>query len=138
MDVAARLRSDGRVTIPREVRDALAIEEGDEVVFRVEGGRVTMSRNRDFIELAGAVDVPPEKRGTPWAEILRETHQTRAERRLRGDHSFWHPADPDELVRASGVKPYVYKRNAKGAEESEVEEFLDSIFGNRRREQHSD
>lgn len=81
MDIAARLRSDGRVTIPREVRDALAIEEGDEVVFRVEGGRVTMSRNRNFIELAGVVDVPPEKRGTPWAEIRRQTRRTRAMKR---------------------------------------------------------
>jgi AbrB family looped-hinge helix DNA binding protein len=81
MDVPARLRSDGRVTIPREVRDALAIEEGDEVVFRVEGGRVTMSRNRDFIKLAGAVDVPPDKRGTPWAEILSVTRRKRAMKR---------------------------------------------------------
>ena len=81
MNVPARLRSDGRVTLPREVRDALAIEEGDEVVFRVEGGRVTMSRTPDFLELAGAVDVPPEKRGTPWAEILRETHRIQAAKR---------------------------------------------------------
>ena len=36
MDIAARVRPKGQVTIPREIREALAIEVGDEVVFRVE------------------------------------------------------------------------------------------------------
>ena len=35
MDTAARLTSKGQVTIPKSVRDALGLKEGDEVVFRV-------------------------------------------------------------------------------------------------------
>ena len=78
MDVSARVSSKGQITIPRAVREALAIEEGDEVVFRVEGGRAIMARTLDLLALAGAVSVPAAKRGTPWAEVLRETRRARA------------------------------------------------------------
>jgi antitoxin PrlF len=33
------MTSKGQVTIPRTVREALALQEGDEVVFRVESSR---------------------------------------------------------------------------------------------------
>jgi len=32
------------VTVPKAVRDALGIKEGDEVVFRVEGNRAVLAR----------------------------------------------------------------------------------------------
>ena len=78
MEVAARVSSKGQITIPRAVRKALGIKEGDEVLFRLEGQRAIMARTPDFLELAGFVDVPLEKRGTPWDEILRETRKARA------------------------------------------------------------
>ncbi len=130
MDIAARLRSDGRVTIPREVREALAIEEGDEVLFRVEGGgRVMMSRTPDLLELAGELDVPPSKRGTPWDEVLRETRTVRAAHRIAEDEGFWHPLTPDEFIRASGIPPYVFHTTPDDADHLDTEPFLDSIFG---------
>ncbi len=78
MDVSARVSSRGQVTIPRAVREALEIVEGDEVLFRVEGGRAILARSPDLIELAGSVNVPAAKRGTPWDEVLRETRRARA------------------------------------------------------------
>jgi len=78
MDVPARLSSKGQVTIPRAVREALSLEEGDEVVFRVEGDRAVIARSPDLLALAGSVDVPAAKRGTPWNEVLRQTHRARA------------------------------------------------------------
>lgn len=77
MDVSARLSSKGQVTIPRAVREALALEEGDEVVFRVEGDRAVIARSPDLLALAGSVSVPAAKRGTPWNEVLRQTRQAR-------------------------------------------------------------
>ena len=58
MDVAARVTSKGQVTIPRAVREALGLGEGDHVVFRVEGRRAVLARTADLLDLAGAVEVP--------------------------------------------------------------------------------
>lgn len=78
MDVSARVSSKGQVTIPRAVRKALALEQGDEVVFRVEGDRAIIARSADLLALAGSVSVPSAKRGKPWAEVLRQTRRARA------------------------------------------------------------
>ena len=78
MDVSARVSSRGQVTIPRAVREALSIREGDDVLFRVEGQRAMIARSPDLMQLAGSVSVPAPKRGTPWDEVLRETRRTRA------------------------------------------------------------
>jgi AbrB family looped-hinge helix DNA binding protein len=78
VDVSARLSSKGQLTVPRAVREALSLEEGDEVVFRVEGERAILARSRDLLSLAGTVSVPAAKRGTPWNEVLRRTRRARA------------------------------------------------------------
>ena len=66
MDVAARLTSKGQVTLPKAVRDALGLQEGDQIVFRVEGRRAVLARTTDLLDLAGSVSVPASKRGTAW------------------------------------------------------------------------
>lgn len=72
MDVAARITSKGQVTIPKSVREALNLGEGDQVVFRViEGGRAILARTPDLLELAGSVPVPAGVRGLAWEEIRR-------------------------------------------------------------------
>jgi antitoxin PrlF len=78
MEVTARLSSKGQVTVPRAVRDALALEEGDRLVFRVEGDHAILARTSDLLALAGSVSVPAAKRGTPWDEVLRQTRRARA------------------------------------------------------------
>lgn len=80
MDASARVTSKGQVTIPKSVRDALGLDEGDEIVFRVERTRAIVAKTADFLELAGAVAVPSAKRGTPWDEVLRQARHGRAER----------------------------------------------------------
>ena len=81
MDSSARLTSKGQVTIPKEVRDALELHEGDEIVFRVERSRAIVAKTPDFIGMAGTVAVPKTKRGTAWDEVLRQTRRSRAEKR---------------------------------------------------------
>jgi len=78
VEVSARLSSKGQVTIPRAVREALELKEGDRVIFRVEGDRAVVARTPDLLDLAGSVSAPAAKRGTPWAEVLRQTRRTRA------------------------------------------------------------
>lgn len=81
MDAAAKLTSKGQVTVPKVVRDALGLENGDEVVFRVEGDRAILARTPDFLSLAGSMSVPAAKRNLAWDEVVRRTHSTRAARR---------------------------------------------------------
>jgi antitoxin PrlF len=81
MDARAKVTSKGQVTIPKSVREALELSEGDELLFRVERSRALVAKTPDFIALAGTVSVPPAKRGTPWDEVLRRTRRERAGRR---------------------------------------------------------
>jgi antitoxin PrlF len=78
MDVAARVTSKGQVTVPKSVREALGIKEGDEIVFRVEGNRAIVARTPDFLDLAGSIRVPAAKRNVAWNEVLRRTRSERA------------------------------------------------------------
>lgn len=78
MDAAARVTSKGQVTVPKAVRDALGIREGDEVVFHVEGNRAVLARTPDFLALAGSVSVPAAKRNAAWDDVIRKTRATRS------------------------------------------------------------
>lgn len=81
MDAAAKVTSKGQVTVPKAVREALGIESGDEVVFRVEGNRAILARTKDFLALAGTVKVPAAKRNVAWDDVLRKTRESRARNR---------------------------------------------------------
>ena len=78
MEIAAKMSSKGQVTVPKAVRDALGIGEGDEVVFRVEGNRAVLARTANFLDLAGTIKVPAAKRNASWDDVLRKTHAARA------------------------------------------------------------
>lgn len=78
MDVAARVTSKGQVTVPKVVRDALGIKDGDEVVFRVEGHRAVLAKTPSFLDLAGTIAVPAARRSTAWDEVIRRTRTDRA------------------------------------------------------------
>lgn len=78
MDTAARVSSKGQVTLPKAVRDALGIKQGDEVVFRVEGRRAVLARTPDFLSLPGTVAVPAAKRNAAWDEVIRKVRSSRA------------------------------------------------------------
>jgi antitoxin PrlF len=81
VDARAKLTSKGQVTIPKGVRDALGLEEGDELVFRVEASRATLAKTPGFLEQAGTVDVPHGRRGSQWDDVLRQSRRARVDRR---------------------------------------------------------
>jgi antitoxin PrlF len=78
MEIAARLSSKGQVTIPKPVRDALQLQDGDHVVFRVEHGHAVIARTPDLLDLADTVRGVPTRRGSPWDEVRRQTRAARA------------------------------------------------------------
>lgn len=81
MEAAARMTSKGQVTVPKAVRDALGIKEGDQVVFRVEGNHAVLAKTAAFLDLAGTISVPAAKRNVAWDDIVRRTRAERASRR---------------------------------------------------------
>ena len=78
MEIAARMSSKGQLTVPKAVRVALGIGEGDDVVFRLEGDRAVLARTPEFLSLAGTVAVPAAKRNVAWDDIIRATRARRA------------------------------------------------------------
>jgi antitoxin PrlF len=79
VDVMARMSSKGQLTVPKAVRDALELHEGDHVVFRVEGDRAALARTPDLLDLAGSISVPADVRGLPWSEVRRRARAARHE-----------------------------------------------------------
>ena len=75
METMARITAKGQITIPKAVREALGLDVGDSVLFRLDGERATIARIPDLLELAGTIDVPAEVRGLSWAEIEDRAHQ---------------------------------------------------------------
>ena len=80
MEIAARMSSKGQVTVPKAVRVALGLAEGDEVVFRVEGNRAVLARTPDFLALAGTIKVPAALRNVAWDDVIRKTRAARSDR----------------------------------------------------------
>jgi AbrB family looped-hinge helix DNA binding protein len=78
VDTAAKVSSKGQITVPKVVRDALGVKEGDEIMFRVEGNRAVLARTPDFLSLAGTIKVPAAKRNAAWDEVIRRTRRARA------------------------------------------------------------
>lgn len=83
MDAAAKVSSKGQITIPKQVRDALDLNEGDKVVFRIYDGRAVLSRTPDLLDLAGAVPVPAGREGAAWSTIRRKRDRSEPS---AGDH----------------------------------------------------
>jgi AbrB family looped-hinge helix DNA binding protein len=80
MDTSAKMTSKGQITIPKSVREALDLHEGDQLLFRVERSRAVLAKTPEFLQMAGSVAVPTGKRGTAWEEVLQRTHAERARR----------------------------------------------------------
>ena len=87
-DATSRLSSNGRVTIPKEMRDALGLQPGDEVVMRVDGSRVVLARTSALLGPDRGAEVPAAVSGATPDGVRRppaERDDRRPARPLRDD-----------------------------------------------------
>lgn len=80
MDVSAAITSKGQLTVPKEVREALSLREGDRVLFRVRDGVAVLARTADLLELAGTIPVPAGAESLGQNAERRRAHDAQARR----------------------------------------------------------
>ncbi|HYI21980.1 MAG TPA: AbrB/MazE/SpoVT family DNA-binding domain-containing protein [Candidatus Limnocylindrales bacterium] len=95
MEAAARVTCKGQITIPKAIRDALGVEDGDHVVFRVEGDRAIFAKTSNLLDMAGVLSSPAPTRGTQWDEV---------EARARASRGRSNAADFRAGIRSPGAK----------------------------------
>jgi AbrB family looped-hinge helix DNA binding protein len=69
MEQRAKVDSKGQVTIPKAVREALGIKEGDSLLFEVEGSEVRVHAARRPVSFADYAGAWREGKGMGWNEI---------------------------------------------------------------------
>ncbi len=74
IEESATVTSNGRVTIPKEIRDVLGIDEGTTVTFEIhDDGTVTVSPQKDPWELLEEIQEVPRRTDKGVAELLPES-----------------------------------------------------------------
>lgn len=81
--VRAVVRSKGQITLPREIRDALHLREGDDVAFVVEGDRVVMRGLRSV----------PTDQAWFWSEAWQAGEKQASEQLANGEGRVFQDAD---------------------------------------------
>ena len=69
MEQKAKITSKGQVTIPKAVRDALGLKEGDSLLFEVEGDEVRVHVARSPVSFADYAGAWREGDGMSWDEV---------------------------------------------------------------------
>ncbi len=69
MEQKARVTSKGQVTVPKAVRRAMGIKEGDSLVFEVEDGDVRLRVERKPVSFADYEGAWRVGKGMSWEEV---------------------------------------------------------------------
>ena len=77
----AKITFKGQVTIPKEIREALTIQEGDTVIFEVEGDHAVLKPLKKK-SLADFYGVLPATRPYPGSEAMRKEVQHKMGKRF--------------------------------------------------------
>ncbi len=78
----AKITFKGQVTIPKEVREALTIQEGDTVIFEVQGDHAVLKpiKNKSLGDFYGVL---PATRPYPGSEAIRKEVHHKIAKHLR-------------------------------------------------------
>ena len=79
--ITARIGRRGQFTLPREIRRAMGLKEGDRVLLVPENGRVILHPlPKTLLDLRGSVKVTGEQ---DFAAIRRQVFAARAEKKMK-------------------------------------------------------
>lgn len=70
----------GQITIPADVRRALALKEHDKVVVKASGGKAIIEKAVSASDLKGSIKISPAQRGADWETIRQKARRSRTNR----------------------------------------------------------
>jgi len=75
----------GQITIPKKIRSALALKEGDSLIFTVEGDHAIVKpfKKKSLLDFYGTL---PASRAYPGLEPIREEVHKKRAKRLSREH----------------------------------------------------
>ncbi len=77
MEQRAKVTKEGRITIPKEIRRALGIREGDSLLFEADTGEVRVRFERKPVSFADYAGIWREGKGMSWEEVNAFVHDLR-------------------------------------------------------------
>ena len=87
LSAKSKLTSKGQTTVPKEIRDALGLDEGASIEWVVDEGKVTVrAKTRNIADFAGILGKPPNGRHLSVEEMddaVAQAVADRFERKMR-------------------------------------------------------
>ncbi len=74
----------GQITIPKSIRDKLAIKDNDKLSVKLVGNKAIIEKIPSLLELESSIKTTKGRKELDWKEIERKTHEARAKKAVKG------------------------------------------------------
>ncbi len=73
----------GQITIPKVIRDKLAIKENDKLSVKLIGDKAVIEKIPYLLELESSIKTSKAQKRISWKEIERRTHEDQAKKAIK-------------------------------------------------------
>jgi len=74
----------GQITIPKSIRDKLAINDNDRLSVKLVGNKAIIEKISSLLELESSIKATKDRKKLSWKEIERKTHEDQAKKAVKG------------------------------------------------------
>ena len=74
----------GQITIPKSIRDKLAIKDNDRLSVRLDGNKAIIEKISSLLEVESSIKATKDRKKLSWKEIERKTHEDQAKKAVKG------------------------------------------------------
>jgi len=74
----------GQITIPKSIRDKLAINDNDRLSVKLVGNKAIIEKISSLLELESSIKTTKDRKKLSWKEIERKTHEDQAKKAVKG------------------------------------------------------